>query len=94
VHEALPALGRTLVQRRDERPAGSYGAELFEAGPQAIGAKVEEEAEETARAGREESDERLGEESADLLYHLGALLYARGLTYGDALEVLVRRMSR
>jgi phosphoribosyl-AMP cyclohydrolase / phosphoribosyl-ATP pyrophosphohydrolase len=94
VHEALPALGRTLAQRRDERPAGSYGAELFEAGPQAIGAKVEEEAEETARAGREESDERLGEESADLLYHLGALLYARGLTYGDALEVLVRRMSR
>jgi phosphoribosyl-AMP cyclohydrolase / phosphoribosyl-ATP pyrophosphohydrolase len=94
VHEALPALGRTLAQRRDERPAGSYSAELFEAGPQAIGAKVEEEAEETARAGREESDERLGEESADLLYHLGALLYARGLTYGDALEVLVRRMSR
>lgn len=93
VHEALPALGRTLAQRREERPAGSYSAALFEAGTEAIGGKVEEEAEETARAGREESDERLGEESADLLYHLGALLYARGLTYGDALEVLVRRMA-
>ena len=55
---------------------------------------MEEEAEETARAGRTESDQRLREESADLLYHLGALLYARGLTYGDALDELVRRMGR
>jgi phosphoribosyl-ATP pyrophosphohydrolase/phosphoribosyl-AMP cyclohydrolase len=93
-HEALPALGRTLAQRRDELPEGSYSAELFRAGTDRIGAKVEEEAEETARAGRAESDQRLREESADLLYHLGALLYARGLTYGDALDELVRRMSR
>ena len=93
-HEALPALGRTLAQRRDELPEGSYSAELFRAGTDRIGAKVEEEAEETARAGRTESDQRLCEESADLLYHLGALLYARGLTYRDALDELVRRMSR
>src|SRR3954451_20406985 len=82
-HEALPALGRTLAQRRDELPEGSYSAELFRAGAERIGAKIEEEAEETARAGREEPDERLREESADLLYHLGALLYARNLTYAD-----------
>jgi phosphoribosyl-AMP cyclohydrolase / phosphoribosyl-ATP pyrophosphohydrolase len=93
-HEALPALGRTLAQRRDELPEGSYSADLFRAGTERIGAKVEEEAEETARAGRAESDERLRAESADLLYHLGALLYARGLTYTDALDELVRRMSR
>jgi phosphoribosyl-ATP pyrophosphohydrolase/phosphoribosyl-AMP cyclohydrolase len=93
-HEALPALGRTLSERRDELPEGSYSAELFRAGPERIGAKIEEEAEETARAGREESDERLREESADLLYHLGTLLYARGLGYGDALEELTRRMGR
>jgi phosphoribosyl-ATP pyrophosphohydrolase/phosphoribosyl-AMP cyclohydrolase len=93
-HEALPALGRTLAQRRDELPEGSYSAELFRAGAERIGAKVEEEAEETARAGREESDLRVREESADLLYHLGALLYARGLTYADALEELTGRMRR
>jgi phosphoribosyl-ATP pyrophosphohydrolase/phosphoribosyl-AMP cyclohydrolase len=93
-YEALPALGRTLAQRRDELPEGSYSAELFRAGPEPIGAKVEEEAEETARAGREESDRRLREESADLLYHLGVLLYARGLTFADALEELVERMER
>ena len=59
-----------------------------------IGAKVEEEAEETARAGREESDRRLTEESADLVYHLGVLLYARGLTFADALRELTARMGR
>jgi phosphoribosyl-AMP cyclohydrolase / phosphoribosyl-ATP pyrophosphohydrolase len=93
-HEALPVLGRTLAQRRDDLPEGSYSAELFRAGPERIGAKVEEEAEETARAAREESDQRLREESADLLYHLGALLYARRLTYADALEELTARMGR
>jgi phosphoribosyl-AMP cyclohydrolase / phosphoribosyl-ATP pyrophosphohydrolase len=93
-HEALPALGRTLARRRDDLPEGSYSAELFRAGAGRIGEKVQEEAEETARAGSEESDQRVREESADLLYHLGALLYARGLTYADALEELTGRMSR
>jgi phosphoribosyl-ATP pyrophosphohydrolase/phosphoribosyl-AMP cyclohydrolase len=59
-----------------------------------MGAKVTEEAEEVARAGREESDERLRSEAADLLYHLGVVLEARGLTYADALEELTHRMSR
>jgi phosphoribosyl-ATP pyrophosphohydrolase/phosphoribosyl-AMP cyclohydrolase len=90
--EALPGLGRTLAQRRDELPEGSYSTELFRAGEERIGEKIEEEAEETARAGREESDLRLREESADLLYHLGALLYARKLTYADALTELTARM--
>jgi phosphoribosyl-ATP pyrophosphohydrolase/phosphoribosyl-AMP cyclohydrolase len=93
-HEALPALSRTLAQRRAELPEGSYSAELFRAGPERIGGKVEEEAEETARAGREESDQRVREESADLLYHLGVLLHARGLTYADALAELTGRMGR
>jgi phosphoribosyl-ATP pyrophosphohydrolase/phosphoribosyl-AMP cyclohydrolase len=93
-HEALPALGRTLEQRRREMPEGSYSAELFRDGPERIGAKVEEEAEETARAGREESDQRLSEESADLVYHLGVLLHARGLGYAGPLSELTRRMAR
>jgi phosphoribosyl-AMP cyclohydrolase / phosphoribosyl-ATP pyrophosphohydrolase len=93
-YEALPALARTLAQRQRELPDGSYSAELFRGGPERIGAKIEEEAEETARAGREETDQRVREESADLLYHLGALLQARGLSYADALEELTRRMGR
>jgi phosphoribosyl-AMP cyclohydrolase / phosphoribosyl-ATP pyrophosphohydrolase len=92
LHEALPALERMLEQRRQELPEGSYSAELFRGGPGAIGAKIEEEAEETARAGREETDERLRAEAADLLYHLGVLLHARGLSFPDAFEELTARM--
>src|SRR3954451_963378 len=75
-HEALAALDRTLRSRAEQRPPGSYTVELLD-DPGLIGAKVEEEAEEVARAAREESDERVAEEAADLLYHLGVLLTAR-----------------
>jgi phosphoribosyl-AMP cyclohydrolase / phosphoribosyl-ATP pyrophosphohydrolase len=93
VHEALPALSRTLAERRRELPETSYTAELLRAGPERIGEKVEEEAEEAARAAREESDERLREEAADVLYHLGVLLEVRDLSYADALEELTARMK-
>jgi phosphoribosyl-AMP cyclohydrolase / phosphoribosyl-ATP pyrophosphohydrolase len=52
---------------------------------------VMEEAEEVARAAREESDERVGEEAADLLYHLLVLLHSRGLALPDAEGVLDER---
>jgi phosphoribosyl-ATP pyrophosphohydrolase/phosphoribosyl-AMP cyclohydrolase len=86
-HEALPALERTLAARAAERPEGSYTVELLDDPPR-IGAKVEEEAEEVARAAREEPDERVDEEAADVLYHLTVLLHARGRALGDAEEVL------
>jgi phosphoribosyl-ATP pyrophosphohydrolase/phosphoribosyl-AMP cyclohydrolase len=89
-HEALPGLERTLLQRASERPEGSYTAALL-ADPRRIGEKVQEEAEEVARAAREESDERVAEEAADVLYHLAVLLRSRGLTLADAEEVLVGR---
>ncbi len=41
---------------------------------------MQEEAEEVARAAREESDERVSEEAADVLYHLAVLLRGRGLS--------------
>lgn len=86
-HEALPALDRVLAQRAAERPEGSYTAQLL-ADPPLIGAKVREEAEEVARAAREEDDGRVAQEAADVLYHLAVLLRSRGLDIADAEEVL------
>jgi phosphoribosyl-ATP pyrophosphohydrolase/phosphoribosyl-AMP cyclohydrolase len=86
-HEALAALERTLRSRAAERPEGSYTVQLLD-DPQLIGAKVEEEAEEVARAAREESDERVAEEAADVLYHLSVLLTSRGIPQSAVLEVL------
>src|SRR3989440_5413762 len=48
-HEALPTLERTIAQRAAIRPDRSYTATLL-ADPQRIGEKVQEEAEEVARA--------------------------------------------
>jgi phosphoribosyl-AMP cyclohydrolase / phosphoribosyl-ATP pyrophosphohydrolase len=89
-HESLPGLERTLVERARERPAGSYTVALLDDPPR-IGEKVMEEAEEVARAAREESDERVDEEAADLLYHLLVLLHGRGRALADAERVLDAR---
>ena len=86
-HEALPALERTLADRAAQRPEGSYTAALL-ADPPQIGEKVREEAEEVARAAREEPDDRVDEEAADVLYHLAVLLRSRGRALADAEEVL------
>jgi phosphoribosyl-AMP cyclohydrolase / phosphoribosyl-ATP pyrophosphohydrolase len=86
-YEVLPDLERTIATRRQERPDGSYTAALL-ADPGHIGEKVQEEAEEVARAAREESDERVANEAADVLYHLAVLLASRSLTLADAGRVL------
>jgi phosphoribosyl-AMP cyclohydrolase / phosphoribosyl-ATP pyrophosphohydrolase len=86
-HEALATLARTLAERRAERPEGSYTVELLD-DPARIGAKVREEADELARAAAGESDERVAEEAADLLYHLEVLLLSRDVSLAAALETL------
>src|ERR1700689_3206913 len=85
--ETLPGLERTLRQRAHERPEGSYTVALLD-DPPLIGEKVMEEAEEVARAAREESDLRVEEEAADVLYHLLVLLHSRQRSLADAERVL------
>jgi phosphoribosyl-AMP cyclohydrolase / phosphoribosyl-ATP pyrophosphohydrolase len=89
-HEALPALERTLDDRARERPECSYTVALLD-DPARIGEKVMEEAEEVARAAREETDERVDSEAADVLYHLLVLLRSRDRRLADAAEVLHER---
>ncbi len=87
LHETLAALERTLRRRAAERPQGSYTVKLLD-DPKLIGEKVEEEAEEVVRAAREESDERVAEEAADVLYHLAVLLASREVPQAAVMEVL------
>ncbi len=89
----LPELERTIDDRATHRPRGSYTVTLLDE-PGRAGEKVQEEAEEVARAAREESDERVAEEAADVLYHLAVLLRSRGLSLVDAERVLDGRRRR
>ncbi len=91
-YETLPALERTIAERARERPRGSYTVELLD-DQRRTGEKVMEEAEEIARAAREESDQRVDEEAADVLYHVLVLVHGRGRSLADAERVLDGRRS-
>lgn len=88
--EAPGELQATLDSRAADRPAGSYTTQLL-GDPALIAEKVTEEAEEVVRAAREESDRRVCEEAADLLYHLAVLMRSRDLKLADAFAVLNER---
>jgi phosphoribosyl-AMP cyclohydrolase / phosphoribosyl-ATP pyrophosphohydrolase len=91
--EVLAELERTIDARARSRPESSYTVTLLD-DPALVGAKVQEEAEEVVRAAREESDERVAQESADVLYHLAVLLRGRNLSLADAERVLDGRRQR
>jgi phosphoribosyl-ATP pyrophosphohydrolase/phosphoribosyl-AMP cyclohydrolase len=85
--EAIPVLERTIADRRGAAADESYTVRLL-ADPGFNGDKVREEADEVARAVEGESDERVREEAADVLYHLTVLLASRGISLEDAFEEL------
>ncbi len=85
--EALGALARVIRERGTADPAQSYTARLL-GDPELAAAKVTEEAGEVVDAVLGESDERVAEEGADLLYHLTVLMATRGIGLERALEVL------
>jgi phosphoribosyl-AMP cyclohydrolase / phosphoribosyl-ATP pyrophosphohydrolase len=91
-HEALPALERTIAARAGDRPDGSYTTRLLD-DPALIGEKLREEADEVARAVAGESDERVSEEAADILYHLEVALHSRDVGIAGVYEALNRRRA-
>jgi phosphoribosyl-ATP pyrophosphohydrolase/phosphoribosyl-AMP cyclohydrolase len=89
-----PALWRTIAQRAAERPEGSYTTELLNAGIGAAARKVGEVAVEVTVAALDETDDRLVEEAADLIYHLYVVLAARGIDQSQVEDVLNARATR
>lgn len=88
--EAPGELTSTLNARRAEMPEGSYTTQLLN-DPPFIAEKVLEEAEEVTRAAREETDDRVANEAADVIYHLAVLMTQRGLSLQDAFAILNER---
>jgi phosphoribosyl-ATP pyrophosphohydrolase len=72
-----------LRERDEQRPAGSNTVRLLESGVHGIGKKLLEEAGESWMAAEYEGSERTAEELSQLLYHVGVLMVATGLTPQD-----------
>jgi len=89
----LEELRRVIASRARERPAGSYTTKLLDEGPDRVLKKIGEEATEVVLAAKGESDERLAEEAADLVFHLLVALETRGVAASRVLDVLKRRRS-
>lgn len=77
-----------LSTKAIERPEGSGTVKEIDAGIHAIGKKIAEEAGEVWIAAEYQSDEQLGEEISQLIYHLQVLMIARGLTLSDVYRYL------
>jgi phosphoribosyl-ATP pyrophosphohydrolase/phosphoribosyl-AMP cyclohydrolase len=82
-------LAGTIAQRHREMPEGSYTAGLIRGGPERLAQKVGEEAVEVVVAAL--TDQRLAEETADLVYHLLVLLEERSVGIESVAGVLRER---
>ncbi len=89
----LEELSRVVASRAKDAPEGSYTKHLLAKGQDAVLKKIGEEATEVVLAAKSETDERLAEESADLLYHLTVALHQRGVPLSRVMQVLRRRRA-
>lgn len=91
--DGLSALERTLHERRNSAPQGSYTQRLFD-DPQLLAAKLREEADELARAS---SRDEVVWEAADVLYFTLTRLAAEGIPLSEVaqhLDLRARKVRR
>ncbi len=90
----LDRLMATLQARAADRPAGSYTTKLLDGGPEKIGAKIREEAQELIEAASEPAEAGRAHfiyEAGDLIYHTLVLLAWRGVSLDEVVAELARR---
>ena len=90
----ISQLEKIIESRFIQNPKGSYVSILGQKGVKSIAQKIGEEANETVIASISENDDRLANESADLLFHLLILLKKRNLSFQDLNTVLKERHNK
>ncbi|VAW10351.1 hypothetical protein MNBD_ALPHA09-2199 [hydrothermal vent metagenome] len=88
--QTLARLAATIAARKNADPKTSYTAGLL-ADPALAARKFGEEAVETLVAAFADDKTALTAEAADVIYHLLALLAAKGVTLDEVLAELARR---
>ena len=86
--KTFESLWAELSEKAANRPEGSGTVAALDSGIHSIGKKILEEAGEVWLAAEHESDEALAEEISQLIYHLQALMLARGLSINDVYKFL------
>lgn len=87
----LKDLFKVIQDRKKKMPKNSYVASLLKQGKNKICQKVEEEADEVIFAAKNESKQRVVEETADLWFHSLVLLASLDLNFEDVLKELEKR---
>ena len=90
----LARLEGVVEQRATQKPEDSYTARLLGKGINKVAQKVGEEGVETALAGASEPEQKVVEESADLVFHLMVLLRARGIPFEAVVSELEGRHQK
>lgn len=91
--EVLDRLAATIEARKGADPSASWTAKLL-ADPSLAAKKLGEEAVEAVIAAASNDKDGLASESADVLYHLLALLAASGVTLDEVAAKLEAREGR
>lgn len=87
-------LYQIILKRKQERPQGSYTSELLVGGEDLILRKIGEETLEVIFAAKSEGEQRLVEETSDLIYHLFVLLSYKKITLEQVKDELRKRHDR
>jgi phosphoribosyl-ATP pyrophosphohydrolase/phosphoribosyl-AMP cyclohydrolase len=93
---AVPTFDRlwsALEERRNQTSDQSYTRSLLDKGAAKVAEKIREEGDELARAVESESDDRVVNEAADVVYHTLVGLLFRHVTLRDVVRELARRFG-
>ncbi len=91
--DTLERLAKVLEARKGADPKSSYVASLYARGRDTILKKVGEEAVEVVIAGKDDDQQAVIYETADLWFHTLVMLSERGLSPADVLAELDRRFG-
>lgn len=90
----LEELYETVLNRKSNPVKGSYTNYLLDKGIDKILKKVGEESTEVVIAAKNQSEEEICYETADLLYHLTVLLVEKGITFDKIIKKLKERQKK
>ena len=90
----LNDLYQTVIDRKNEKQEGSYTCYLFEKGVDKICKKCGEECTEMVIAAKNNDNNELKNEIADLFYHVMVLCANQGLDITEVEDVLAERSKK